>query len=111
MMNKVQDNPLNYEACSILDGELYTIVRFEDSEDCRRIIPKPERTELMRLHHDEPLATYIGIYKTHHSITQKYYWPKMKNDFRRYISRCEICLKAKPIHDDLTHFWGEESCL
>ena len=56
------------------------------------------REDIVRLHHDSPLAGHPGRYKTHELITRNYWWPGIQRDIRKYVQGCEKCQRVKPTH-------------
>lgn len=68
-----------------------------DNEDnWREVVPKHLRQGILKRYHDEPTPGHLGIFKTHKRISQLYYWPKLKADIVRYVSRCAVCISHKP---------------
>ena len=53
------------------------------------------RNMVMKETHDVPYAGHSGYQKTVAAVRKKYYWPGMKNDVAKYISRCMECQKVK----------------
>ena len=41
-------------------------------------------------------SAHRGHTKTYNHIASTYYWPKMSQDIKKYVSTCDICQKAKP---------------
>ncbi|KAJ8964621.1 hypothetical protein NQ317_003848 [Molorchus minor] len=68
----------------------------EESDAWLSVVPKNKRAEIIREHHDPPTCGHLGVFKTQSRIAAKYYWPKLKQDCSRYISRCTTCLSTKP---------------
>jgi hypothetical protein len=60
------------------------------------IVPRALCSELIRLHHDSPLAGHMGSAKTYRRLKEKYTWTRMKEDVWRYCRGCVGCQKAKP---------------
>ena len=57
------------------------------------------RVELMRMHHDDPLAGHYGEAKTLELLSRNYYFPGMRSFVKRYVSTCELCSRGKtPCH-------------
>ena len=54
-------------------------------------IDRKLREEIVRLHHDTPLAGHPGRHKTHELITRNYWWPKIQDFVRKYVEGCEVC--------------------
>ena len=49
------------------------------------------RMEIVRLHHDTPLAGHPGQEKTLELLERSYFWPGMSMYVKNYISRCDRC--------------------
>jgi transposase InsO family protein len=49
--------------------------------------------ELLRIHHDDPLAGHFGVAKTTELLRRKYEWPGMRKDVKEYVKTCQICQK------------------
>ena len=58
-------------------------------------IPKCYRQAVMKECHDDPSSAHLGIYKTLHRIQERYYWPRMRYDVKKYVRSCEVCLAQK----------------
>jgi len=56
-------------------------------------IPNDEgiRTTLMAKHHDPPPAGHGGRAITTKLINRRYYWPKIRENMKRFIKNCDIC--------------------
>ena len=64
---------------------------FED----RIYVPKPCRFEILKNHHDTPLAAHGGFHKTYELISRDYYWPNMSKEIKRYVLTCDACQRNK----------------
>ena len=51
--------------------------------------------ELLKRHHDDPLAGHFGVDKTTELTGRKFYWPTMNQDVKEYIDSCDICQRTK----------------
>jgi len=62
-------------------------------------IPKDEgiRTTLIAKHHAPPQAGDGGTAKTTELISRRYYWPKIREDIKRFIKNCDTCQRTKVI--------------
>lgn len=78
-----------FSACSERDGRLYVGERLfiPDHEDLR--------PQLLRSCHDDVAAGHPGRAKTYELLSRHYYWPKMRQDIRRYIRNCYTCSRSK----------------
>ena len=53
------------------------------------------RAELMRTHHDDPLAGHFAANKTLNLICRKYWWPGISKDVKEYTSTCGVCQRTR----------------
>jgi len=62
-------------------------------------IPKDEgiRTYLISKHHEPPQAGHGGTANTTELISRRYYWPKMREDIKRFIKNCDTCQRTKVV--------------
>ena len=62
-------------------------------------IPKDEeiRTTLIAKHHEPPQAGHGGTAKTTELISRRYYWPKIREDIKRFIKNCDTCQRTKVV--------------
>jgi RNase H-like domain found in reverse transcriptase/Integrase zinc binding domain len=54
-------------------------------------VPLNLRTEILRAHHNNPLAGHLGIARTKLLIEERYYWRIMRNDVTQHIRACKLC--------------------
>ena len=52
---------------------------------------KELREDIIRIHHDDPIAGHPGRYKTQELITRDFWWPGMQREIRQYITGCDSC--------------------
>ena len=53
------------------------------------------RENLVQEKHNDGLARHFGVEKTLGKLSQLYFWPKMKANVQRYVSKCRVCQHAK----------------
>lgn len=53
------------------------------------------REELLKRHHDDPMAGHFGVDKTFELMSRKYYWDSIRADVKEYIDTCDICQRVK----------------
>ena len=63
----------------------------------RVYVPKDEelRVEIIRLHHDMPIAGHGGQWKTVELVTRNYWWPGVMKEVKRYVEGCDQCQRIK----------------
>lgn len=55
----------------------------------------PDRLRVLEENHCSVTAGHLGIKKTHKRVTEKYFWPGMLEDVKRFVSSCHDCLRHK----------------
>jgi hypothetical protein len=72
--------------------------------DNRIYVPedKDVRLDLLKLHHDSPVAGHQGHARTLEFISRNYYWPGMKAQVNRYVDSCETCQRTRDTNKGLT---------
>jgi hypothetical protein len=60
------------------------------------VVPATLRRQFMYAHHNAPLSGgHRGRDSTLSSLRQKYYWPGMVRDVRKWVRKCISCVKRK----------------
>jgi transposase InsO family protein len=54
------------------------------------------RLDILKLHHDTPIAGHPGREKTLELVQRSYTWPGMSTFVKEYTNRCERCARMKP---------------
>jgi len=60
-------------------------------------VPKDEklRVEIIRLHHDMPIAGHGGQWKMVELVTRNYWWPGVTKEVKQYVEGCDQCQRMK----------------
>jgi len=63
----------------------------------RVYVPKDEklREEIIRLHHDTPMAGHGEQWKMIELVTRNYWWPGMTKEVKQYVEGCDQCQRMK----------------
>jgi transposase InsO family protein len=69
----------------------------EDGERLPLVVPLRKRAEVLRLMHDEPLMGHLGVKKTWRKMAQRFFWPGMRKDVKKYVSACLTCRQFKSV--------------
>ena len=66
-------------------------------EEGRVYVPKDEklRVEIIRLHHDTPIARHGEQWKMVELVTRNYWWPGVTKEVKRYVEECDQCQRMK----------------
>lgn len=113
MLREVREHSEKYPDWRIENGRLYKFVPnkhniISNLIEWKKVIPTSRRNDLMQRFHDDPISAHLGIFKTYHKLCEQYYWPKMKIDVRRYVSKCEVCAASKSSQNARPGFMGKE---
>lgn len=98
MLQKVSSQPDNFVDFRVEDGRLLKFVSSQDQPyDSRfewKLIPKEaDIPGILNACHDE--VFHPGYDKTLARIRQRYYWPRMASEIRRYCQQCQTCKEVK----------------
>jgi len=58
-------------------------------------VPESLRLEILRSHHDDPLAGHSGIARTLDLLSRNYWFPSMSSYVKDYVSTCDSCSRGK----------------
>jgi len=98
LMKNVRDDPQKFPDFIIENGELYRHLGHRpddwDYVPWKLCVAAEHRAPILHECHDAPTAGHLGVRKTIR-ISQKYYWPGMFRDVRRYVRQCITCQKYK----------------
>ena len=85
----------------IEDNKLY---RKNKNETKQRVItPKYVKTILYNIHKDMTGA-HLGVNSTYEKIKERYYWPKMFEDIRKYIESCDNCQRREKQNEEKSYY-------
>ena len=59
------------------------------------MVPTSLRQQIIRNHHDVPMAGHVGIRRTLETICKSYYWRGMGQDVKIYVLSCPECQMMK----------------
>lgn len=93
----IEKFPDRYRDFNILDGKVYKYVtNCTVAEDLtfkwKYVVPLTERRGVMGKIHEE---AHLGPVKTLAKIRERFYWPRMASDVKRFCDRCEVCRESK----------------
>lgn len=100
MMGEVQVNGSRYPNWRVKEGILWKRIpnrcHLEDEDlEWKQVVPKQSRSEILFRCHDAATAGHLGSQKTYFRVQMKYYWPKLRQDVAKYVSRCRVCQQMK----------------
>ena len=81
-------------AYTLIDG-IVVQKRKNTKRAYRIVVPTSLRAFVLGMHHGLPLTGHTGFRKTHALIKQRFWWPRMKQDIRRWVKCCSLCARRK----------------
>lgn len=105
MVDNIRKNPLKFAGWRESEGKLWKQVNLPypilglPGDSWKLVIPKKDRRAIISSAHEPPTAGHPGVFKTFSRITEKYYWPKMRNDIANFVRKCNICSMHKVSQD------------
>src|SRR5438067_13692199 len=58
-------------------------------------VPQVFRLQILREHHDDPLAGHFSFARTLKYVQRTYFWPGMRKFIKDYCQTCDICQRIK----------------
>lgn len=85
---------------AICNELLYRVTKVRENVVEQLLVPQQYRRKVLDLAHDDVLGGHLGVEKTEARITDRFYWPGLKAEVRRYCTSCPTCQLTAPV----THF-------
>src|SRR5207249_10894920 len=51
--------------------------------------------KLLQEYHDTPIAGHLGVEKTYEALSRNFYWPRMADNLKSFVTSCDICQRNK----------------
>ena len=61
----------------------------------RLFVPADLISQVIQWGHDSRLACHPGITRTHHLLSQRFWWPSMRRDIQDFVRACPTCNQHK----------------
>lgn len=96
MVSNVTNFPEKYPEWRIDAGMLYKHIpssygMHTNFPEWKLVVPKVRRLSVLKDYHDDPKAAHLGTFKTMERIKELYYWPKLADDVKKYVRKCDVC--------------------
>lgn len=97
LRSQVEKFPERYSDFKVSDDQVYKYVtNSTTAEDpaskWKRVVPLCDRIKVTQEIHDQ---AHLGYQKTLQKVRERFYWPRMSTDIKRFCSSCEICKESK----------------
>ncbi len=78
----------------IRNGLLYCVARRRGEEKTLLVVPQTEM--VLELAHSHPLAGHLGVENTTQRIRDRFHWPGMEAEVKRFCQACPTCQRTSP---------------
>ncbi|XP_058827826.1 uncharacterized protein LOC131687751 [Topomyia yanbarensis] len=104
LMARIGKEPAKFPDFRMVGGQVLKLVKADGKvEDARfqwkHYPPKSERADIVRTTHER---AHLGPEKTLASIRERYYWPLMSSEVKRFCQRCLTCQMSKATNQNTT---------
>ena len=87
----------------LINGLLYKKNR-RNPQRPLRVIKLSKVEMILYSFHEDLLAGHFGFNETYRAISERYFWPQMGDDIKKYVRSCDICQKRqKPVRTEPLH--------
>lgn len=109
LKKEVDEDPRKFKDFRVVRNRIYKYVADEGQADPRfkwkYYPPRSERISILEVEHG---LAHLGTQKTLKKIQEKYYWPRMSTEIKRYCSACEECKRSKHPNTNQTPTMGRQ---
>lgn len=97
LKERIEQEPERYSDFTVRDGKVYKYVtNATEMEDpafrWKYVVPMIERKPVIKEIHEE---AHLGFVKVLAKVRERFYWPRMASDIKRFCSSCEVCKESK----------------
>lgn len=110
LQNKIKQDPMKFPDFRIVDNQIYKFVKMANKlEDGRfqwkMYPPKSRRSEIIKNVHDQ---AHLGADKTISAIKERYFWPSMGVEIKKFCRSCLLCQTSKATNKNTTPPMSEQ---
>lgn len=109
LKRQIEDRPSRFKDFRIVDGKIFKFITNTSMVDdpgtrWKYVVPVAERKNIIKEIHQE---AHLGFLKTLAKIREKYYWPRMSTEIKRFCHTCEVCKESKTPNLNVTPVCGK----
>ncbi|XP_058449045.1 uncharacterized protein LOC131429006 [Malaya genurostris] len=110
LATRIYKEPTKFPDFRVIDERIWKLVKQDSKiEDARfqwkSYPPMAEREELVRDVHER---AHLGAEKTLAALRERYYWPRMSSEVKRFCRRCLTCQTSKATNQNTTAPMNEQ---
>ncbi|KAL0163484.1 hypothetical protein M9458_042880 [Cirrhinus mrigala] len=80
----------------VQNGLLYCVAQRRGEEKQLLVVPKTKTETVLELAHSHPLAGHLGIHNTTQRIRDRFQWPGLEAEVKRFCDACPTCQRTSP---------------
>ncbi len=80
----------------VRNGLLYCVARRRGEDKTLLVVPRTKTETVLELAHSHPLAGHLGAENTTQRIRDRFQWPGMETEVKRFCQACPTCQRTSP---------------
>ncbi|XP_073789446.1 protein NYNRIN-like [Danio rerio] len=80
----------------VQNGLLYCVAERRGETKTLLVVPRTKRETVLELAHTHPMAGHLGAANTIKRIRDRFHWPGLDGEVKRYCQACDICQRTSP---------------
>ncbi len=80
----------------VQNGLLYCIAQRRGEEKRLLVVPRSKTESVMELAHAHPMAGHLGAQNTIQRIRDRFHWPGLEGEVKRFCQACPTCQRTSP---------------
>ncbi len=80
----------------VQNGLLYCIAQRRGEEAKLLVVPRSKTETVIELAHSHPMAGHLGAQNTIQRIRDRFHWPGLDADVKRFCQACPVCQQTSP---------------
>lgn len=94
---KIQEDPIKYGEYRVIDGQIWRYIKESSRQNdprfaWKRFPMEADRNRIIRQEHEK---AHFGYQKTLAALKERFFWPKMNQQIRKYCRDCLKCQTSK----------------
>ncbi len=78
------------------NGLLYCVAQHRGEEKKLLVVPRTKTESVLHLAHAHPMAGHLGAMNTIQRVRDRFHWPGLEADVKRFCQACPTCQKTSP---------------
>ncbi len=80
----------------VQNGLLYCVAQRRGEERKLLVVPRSKTESVMELAHAHPMAGHLGVQNTIQRICDRFHWPGLDGEVKRFCQACPTCQRTSP---------------